>query len=42
MDLQKEERQMEKQIAWEENLDAAKARAAKEGKPVFLDFFNPG
>ena len=30
------------QIAWEENLDAAKRRAGAEDKVVFLDFYNPG
>lgn len=33
---------MSKEIAWEDNLDAAKDRAKKEDKPIFLDFFNPG
>jgi len=33
---------MGKEIKWEDNLDAAKDRAKKEDKPIFLDFFNPG
>jgi len=32
----------QQQIAWEKSLDAAKSRAQKEDKPVFLDFYNPG
>ena len=30
------------QIAWETDLEKARARARKEGKPILLDFFNPG
>jgi hypothetical protein len=29
-------------IAWETDLEKAKERAKKEGKPILLDFFNPG
>jgi uncharacterized protein YyaL (SSP411 family) len=29
-------------ITWETQLDTALERAKKEGKPIFLDFFNPG
>jgi hypothetical protein len=28
-------------IAWEKDIKTALARAAKEKKPVLLDFFNP-
>lgn len=31
-----------KNIQWLESLDEAKSVAAKEGKLIFLDFFNPG
>lgn len=33
---------MESKIAWETSLDKARDRARSEGKPIFLDFFNPG
>lgn len=29
-------------IGWETDLDRALVRAKQEGKPVLLDFFNPG
>jgi len=29
-------------IQWEKVFDSAIERSKKEGKPVFLDFFNPG
>jgi uncharacterized protein YyaL (SSP411 family) len=29
-------------ITWETKYDTALERAKKEGKPIFLDFFNPG
>jgi hypothetical protein len=33
---------MENKILWETDFDAAKKRAQAEGKPILLDFFNPG
>lgn len=33
---------MENKITWESQMDAALSRARSEGKPVLLDFFNPG
>jgi hypothetical protein len=33
---------MEHNIQWETSLDAALVRANAEGKPVLMDFFNPG
>lgn len=33
---------MTAQIEWLDNFDDALARAGKENKCVFLDFFNPG
>jgi len=32
---------METKIKWETGLTKALERAKEEGKPVFLDFFNP-
>lgn len=29
-------------IQWETDMDKALARAKKEGKPLLMDFFNPG
>jgi hypothetical protein len=29
-------------IQWETDLQVAISRAAKESKPILLDFFNPG
>ncbi len=33
---------MEAKIAWETDFEVAKRRAQFEGKPILLDFFNPG
>lgn len=33
---------MSKPIPWETKMEAALARARVEGKPVLVDFFNPG
>ena len=33
---------MTDKIEWETDLDRALERSKKEGRPVFLDFFNPG
>jgi hypothetical protein len=33
---------MEKNVNWENEMDAALARAQGESKPVLLDFYNPG
>lgn len=33
---------MAAKIEWESDFDKALERAEREGKPVFLDFFNPG
>lgn len=33
---------MPEAITWITQMDAALSRAEKEGKLVFLDFFNPG
>jgi hypothetical protein len=33
---------MKRKIEWEAALDMALKRAGAEGKPVLLDFFNPG
>jgi hypothetical protein len=33
---------MADKIQWETAFDRAIERSKKEGKPVFLDFFNPG
>ncbi len=30
------------QVNWETEMGTGLDRAKKEGKPVFLDFFNPG
>lgn len=32
---------MEKKVKWEIELDKAIERSKSEGKPIFLDFFNP-
>jgi len=29
-------------IQWLTSMDEAQGRAGKEGKPILLDFFNPG
>jgi uncharacterized protein YyaL (SSP411 family) len=33
---------MTKAVQWEPDMEKALARAKKEGKPILLDFFNPG
>ena len=33
---------MTKTIQWESDMNSALDMAKKEGKPVLLDFFNPG
>lgn len=33
---------MTKAIQWESDMNSALDMAKKEGKPVLLDFFNPG
>ena len=33
---------MAAQIEWLASMEEAKKRAAAEGKPILLDFFNPG
>ena len=33
---------MTKTVQWESDMEKALAMAKKEGKPVLLDFFNPG
>jgi len=33
---------MTDKIQWETDFDRALERSKSEGKPVFLDFFNPG
>jgi uncharacterized protein YyaL (SSP411 family) len=33
---------MTKAVQWESDMEKALARAKKEGKPILLDFFNPG
>jgi len=33
---------MADQIAWVATMEEALKRAAAEGKPILLDFFNPG
>ncbi len=33
---------MTKIVQWESDMEKALARAKKEGKPILLDFFNPG
>lgn len=37
-----ERRRKMTEIKWETDFQAAVARSKKEGKPVLLDFFNPG
>lgn len=32
---------MENKIDWETELDQAQKRSKEEGKPIFLDFYNP-
>ncbi len=32
---------MQKKVDWEKELDKALERSKSEGKPIFLDFFNP-
>jgi hypothetical protein len=33
---------MADKVAWLSTMDEAMGRAKAEGKPIFLDFFNPG
>ena len=33
---------MTKAVQWESDMEKALARAKEEGKPILLDFFNPG
>jgi len=32
---------MKNKVDWEKELDKALERSKNEGKPIFLDFFNP-
>jgi len=33
---------MARKISWETKMDEAVSKAASKGKPILLDFFNPG